>query len=268
MRTGAISADGAELKLTGDFDATTNFEIITLDTVTRVTINEIDTHVTRTSYGTLTVRKVVELPGVALPNLSSLSWVSMIFLFFCCDIKLKGSQKNADSLPEISLNYSDEGWTICNLTKTNNPTKLRTEVVLYAGDYGYHTGNILWRGHFTSSGSENGLKLHMMGGAAFAYSIWLNSTFVGSWEGDALHSDHNSVWSFTSKLTKGSKYVLTILQDHMGYEQDWTAASDEFKTPRGIINYSFIGSKVTKVDLWKLSGNLGGESVRLDTHGI
>lgn len=48
----------------------------------------------------------------------------------------------------------------------------------------------------------------------------------------------------------------------MGNEENWTAASEDFKTPRGILDYSFMGSSATTVSVWKIAGNLGGESVR------
>ena len=47
----------------------------------------------------------------------------------------------------------------------------------------------------------------------------------------------------------------------MGYEEDWTAASDDFKAPRGIFSYSFVGGSGTKINVWKVAGNFGGESV-------
>lgn len=47
----------------------------------------------------------------------------------------------------------------------------------------------------------------------------------------------------------------------MGYEEDWTAGSDDFTTPRGIISYYFEGSDNTIVSVWKVTGNLGGEDV-------
>jgi len=66
---------------------------------------------------------------------------------------------------------------------------------------------------------------------------------------------------FPSALRVGSQHVLTILLDHMGIEQNWAGASDWFRIPRGVLNYSFEGSPDTKVVTWKLTGNLGGESV-------
>lgn len=94
----------------------------------------------------------------------------------------------------------------------------------YAGDYGYHTGNLIWRGHFTSTGAETGIDLNLFGGTAFAYSAWLNSTFLGSWVGDALHWDFTGQFKFPTPLTAGQTAVLTILSDTSGYDGDWWPA--------------------------------------------
>lgn len=150
---------------------------------------------------------------------------------------------------------------MANHTATVNPTSLVTDVVLFAGDYGYHTGNILWRGHFNATGAETGFSVHVQGGSAFGFSTWLDSTWIGSWEGDAAYSEHTGTFQFPSILKEGSAHVLTILQDHMGLEEDWWAAGDGFKTPRGILNYTFFGTSVPTVSVWKVTGNLGGESV-------
>lgn len=152
-------------------------------------------------------------------------------------------------------------WTVANKTSTVNPSGFTTPVVLYPGEYGFHTGNILWRAHFTATGSETVFNVDVQGGSAFGYSVWVDSTFIGSWVGDAVHSDFAGNFTLP-KLKPSSSHVITILQDHMGYEEDWTAASDDFKTPRGILSYSFIGNPSTTVSTWKLAGNLGGENVR------
>jgi hypothetical protein len=55
-------------------------------------------------------------------------------------------------------------------------------LVLYAGDYGFHTGNILWRGHFIATGAETAVRLNVSGGAAFGFSVWLDDNHLGSWE--------------------------------------------------------------------------------------
>ncbi|TFK74453.1 glycoside hydrolase family 35 protein [Pluteus cervinus] len=245
-----VDTSKSTLAIVGDLNSTTTFEIIAPSTQAKsVTFNGAPLTVRKTSYGTSIATRKASLPAVRLPNLSSLTW------------------KTADSLPEITSKFSDEQWIAANRTSTVNPTRLSTPVSLYAGDYGYHVGNILWRGHFTATGTETGFSVNVIGGAAFGYSVWLDSTFLGSWEGDAVHSNYQGAFNFPSQVAQGSSHVLTILQDHMGYEEDWTAASDFFKTPRGILGYSFVGSSQTKVDVWKVAGNLGGEDNADKTRG-
>jgi beta-galactosidase GanA len=246
MRT--VNINGATVALTGDLNSTSTFEVIAPAAQTAVSFNGAALTVSKTSYGTLTAQKSVSLPAVTLPNLSTSAW------------------KTASSLPEIMASYSDALWTVANHTTTVNPTTISTPVVLYAGDYGYHTGNLLWRAHFTATGTETAFIVNVQGGSAFAFSVWADSTFIGSWEGDAVHSSYQGTYTLP-KLTKGSAHIITILQDHMGYEEDWTAASDGFKTPRGILSYSFVGSSSTTVSLWKLAGNLGGEDYVDETRG-
>lgn len=170
-------------------------------------------------------------------------------------------QKVANSLPEISPRYLDEKWTVANLTTTFNEWNWSTPLVLFSSPYGYHTGNILWRAHFVATGQETGFSANVSGGLAFGYSIWLDDSFVGSWVGDAPHDTYNQTHKFPSTLAAGSPHVITILLDHMGVEQNWAGASDWFRMPRGVLDYSFEGSPETHVTVWKVTGNLGGESV-------
>ncbi|KAF9526882.1 glycoside hydrolase family 35 protein [Crepidotus variabilis] len=246
----SASTISGTLALTGDLNSTTTFEIIAPTAAAqKVTFNGESLDVSKSSHGTITAKKTITLPDVKLPDLSSLTW------------------KKADSLPEISPSYSDAAWTTANRASTVNPTTPTTPVILYAGEYGYHTGNILWRAHFTATGTETAFKVKVMGGSAFGYSVWLDSTFLGSWEGDSVRQDYEGTFKIATSPKKGSSHVITILQDHMGYEEDWIVGSETFKGPRGIISYSFVGSTGTKVDTWKVTGNLGGESYVDKTRG-
>ncbi|KAJ7162583.1 glycoside hydrolase family 35 protein [Mycena crocata] len=269
----SVSTSAGTLSLTGDLNSTTpvSFEIIAPAAFQSATFNGAKLVLTKTRYGTLTAQKTATLPAVKLPNLAALTWVSLrdripILPFSRFALNM-GTQKTADSLPEIQPQYSDALWTVANHTTTVNPTQPNTSVVLFAGDYGYHTGNILWRGHFSATGAEKGFEVGVQGGSAFAYSVWLDGTFLGSWEGDAVHSDFNGSFAFPAALQKGSAHVLTILQDHMGYEENWWAAADDFKTPRGILRYSFTGSTATTVKVWRVAGNFGGENYADRTRG-
>ncbi|KAJ7499278.1 glycoside hydrolase family 35 protein [Mycena latifolia] len=239
----SVSTTAGTLALSGDLNSTSPvpFEIIAPAAFQAATFNGARLVVTKTRYGTLTTQKSATLPAVTLPNLGALKW------------------KTADSLPEIQPTYSDALWTVASHTTSVNPNPHNTSVVLFAGDYGFHTGNILFRARFTATGAERGFEVSVQGGSAFGYSVWLDSTFIGSWEGDAVQSQFNASFPFRA-LPRGSAHVLTLLQDHMGNEENWWAAADDFKTPRGILSYAFTGSPATAVSVWKLAGNFGGES--------
>lgn len=120
---------------------------------------------------------------------------------------------------------------------------------------------MLWRAHFTATGKETGFSATVSGGLAFGYSMWLDDVFIGSWVGDAPHETFNGTHKFPSALSVGSSHIMTILLDHMGIEQNWAGASDYFRGPRGVLNYTFDGSPETDVSVWKVTGNLGGETV-------
>ncbi|KAH7102269.1 glycoside hydrolase superfamily [Auriculariales sp. MPI-PUGE-AT-0066] len=244
-----VNVKGSTLSIAGDLNVTTTFEIIAPAAQSKhILFNGSPIPAKKSGYGTLLATKQVALPPVTLPDLSTLAW------------------KSADSLPEITSAYDDSKWTVANQTETVNPNKPTTPTILYGHNYGFHTGNLLWRGHFEATGSETAFVTDVWGGLAFGYTVWLDGTYLGSWEGDAPSANKERSFSLPTALAAGSKHVITILQDHMGYDEDWWAASDSFRAPRGIRSYSFAGSTSTSVE-WRVTGNLGGESYPDEVRG-
>ena len=178
-------------------------------------------------------------PQLDIPDLANLQW------------------KFLDSLPEIQALYDDSAWTLCTLNSTNNLRQLDTPSSLYSMDHGYHTGSLFYRGHFITNGQESNVWLNFSEGIGFGYSVWLNSTFLGSWVGSGANSTIMHNMSLPSALSRGSPYVLSVLIDHMGQDED-APGTDAIKFPRGILNYGISGPSQSDVS-WKLTGNLGGE---------
>ncbi|MCX4531369.1 beta galactosidase jelly roll domain-containing protein [Streptomyces sp. NBC_00841] len=53
--------------------------------------------------------------------------------------------------------------------------------MLFADDYGFHTGSTWYRGRFTGDDKTTGIILSTRSsGKAAASSVWLNGTFLGS----------------------------------------------------------------------------------------
>ena len=194
----------------------------------------------QTSRGTLVGNITFNSPYFELPDLADLPW------------------KFVDSIPEIQPNYDDAAWTTANLTSSNNPRSLDTPTSLYGSDYGYNTGNLLFRGHFVPIGTESTLMLRLLGGLAFGYSVWLNETLLGSWPGISVDQDYNQTL-YLPRLSSGRPGVLTILQDQMGFDENQMVGTDQMKIPRGILSYSLSGHQPSDIS-WKITGNLGGES--------
>jgi hypothetical protein len=167
--------------------------------------------------------------------------------------------KYIDSLPEIQSDYDDSQWPDANLAKTydDKVQPLLTPVSLLGSDYGFNTGVLVFRGHFTANGDETSLFLETQGGSAFGTSVWINSDFVGSFVGYDAASNGNKTYSLPN-LKAGSRNVILILLDQMGMDENYVVGENEMKNPRGILRYKLSGHDDSDVT-WKLTGNLGGE---------
>lgn len=240
MRTAAVN--GTTMSLTGDVNMTTTIEIIggAPKGLTSVLFNgqSLDFQLKHGSIVAATI--IFRAPDISVPNLSSVKW------------------KTINSLPEIESGYDDSLWTEASLPYSNNTARnLTTPTSLYSFDYGFSTGNLLYRGRFTATGSESLLYITTQGGSAYGASIWLDSTFMTSFHGfDAAASSALTV--HLPKLTAGAEYVITVLTDNMGLDENYDIGSSEAKDPRGILDFDLVGRPQNAIS-WKLTGNLGGE---------
>jgi hypothetical protein len=172
-----VEVSGSALHLTGDLNATTEIEVIggAPTKLTELTFNGESIKFAQDSCsGVVTGSVTYKEPSFSIPDLSTVSW------------------KVIDSLPEITSSYDDSLWTNADFTYSNNTQRnLTTPMSLYGQDYGYNGGSLLFRGHFTATGSENSVFLQTQGGSAFGMSAWLNGTFLGSWHRRCLKCQLN-----------------------------------------------------------------------------
>jgi hypothetical protein len=194
--------EGDKLILAADFNKTASIEIIGVPSgVSSLQVNQATLEHTIDSLGSWTAIQDYSPPEFDIPDLSSASWYYI------------------DSLPEIQSSYDDSAWPDADHTNTTNPvgSPLLTPFSLYGSDYGFNTGTLLFRGHFVASGNESKIELRTQGGEAFGSSVWLNGTFIGSWAGNSVDENYNSIFTLPN-LVAGSSYVFTILVDNMGLE--------------------------------------------------
>ncbi|EON97131.1 putative beta-galactosidase protein [Phaeoacremonium minimum UCRPA7] len=248
VRTAEVN--GGTLSLVGDVNATTPVEVIggAPANLKSLLFNGKPLSFKQDKVGVVTATVDFKKPTIKIPCLSSLKW------------------KYIDSLPEIQPEYSDEAWTAADLEKTFNTHRpLDTPTSLYGGDYGYHAGSLVYRGHFTSNGEETEFNITTQGGNAYGTSVWLNDQFIGSWVGNAITSAFNSTFVLP-KLKAGRENVFTVVVEHMGLNGNWVVGAEEQKNPRGILNYELAGHPKSDIS-WKITGNLGGEDYQDKSRG-
>ncbi|MFI9009923.1 beta-galactosidase [Actinosynnema sp. NPDC053489] len=234
------STERGVLELTGDTDATTTTRVWAPTGTRRVIWNDRATAAVVDRTGALAFR--LRGPAeVTLPELTG--W------------------RRSEPDPSSALGFDDSGWTIANKTTTANPNRPATgQPVLHADEYGYHHGDVWYRGHFTAEGTEKTVSLSAMTGTAGAWSVWLNGSFLGTVD------NGGAIGSFdvpADLLRPGQDNVIAVLVRNMGHNQ--TYGNNAHKEPRGVFGARLIGSDATIT--WRLHGNTGGEDGLDDVRG-
>jgi beta-galactosidase GanA len=170
-----------------------------------------------------------------------------------------GPWKYAPEAPEAQPGFDDSGWTVADHTTTNNPTKPATLPVLYTDDYGFHYGDVWYRGHFTATGSETALQLTAGTGRAGAWQVWVNGTHLGTVRTGTASGNQNSSGEFAlpaGLLKPGADNLISVLVRNMGHNEDG-GKNDAHKSPRGLLAATVAGA--TSPVTWRIQGVRGGE---------
>jgi beta-galactosidase GanA len=165
--------------------------------------------------------------------------------------------------PEAAPAFDDRHWLTADHTTTNNPTKPATLPVLYTDDYGFHHGDVWYRGHFTATGGETRLALTAGTGRAGVWSVWLNGAALGTVATGTASGNQNSSRTFTlppGSLRPGADNVVSVLVRDMGHNENG-GSNDNHKAPRGLLASSITAPDGTATPVtWRIQG---GRSDRL-----
>ncbi|KAG6916276.1 hypothetical protein DXG01_007562 [Tephrocybe rancida] len=255
VRTASLTHNA--LALTGDLDAE-KFMPLTVygpSTISQLTWNGKRVQVKKVAAGTWQATLAPRSPHVALPDLMSAQW------------------RYRDSLPEIGDDFEGDASLVpADHTTTTNtfPPYYGGLWILYADDYGFHAGNLLWRGSFNHGAAltaPTAVNISVSGGLHFAASAWLNGHFLGS--SDTLLATNNETWPVTGDMLRDGENHVVVLQDHMGGNLAGQIVcctpggrQRDLQQPRGIQGYYLEGRPTTaQFTKWEVAGNLGGEDV-------
>jgi beta-galactosidase GanA len=157
--------------------------------------------------------------------------------------------------PEAKPSFNDSHWTRADHLRTNNISHPpETLPVLYMDDYGFHYGNVWYRGHFKAAGSETGMALDCAaGGPPAECLVWFNGHFLAGTSASGMHT-----YRFPAgTLRRGRDNVVSVLAESEGHPEDLFTARETQKAPRGLAGARLVGSVATVA--WRIQGALGGE---------
>ncbi|MCX5216049.1 beta-galactosidase [Kitasatospora sp. NBC_00240] len=167
---------------------------------------------------------------------------------------LSGWKHTAES-PEAQSGFDDSSWKVADKTASNSITKPGTLPVLFADDYGYHYGEVWYRGHFKAGNEATGINLSAATGGSGIYSVWMNGTFLGTTGDGNAHA-----FPFPAGVFKpGTDNEVSVLVSNMGHSQN-PGMNDSNKAARGLTGAFLTGAPLSAVT-WRIQGARGGEDL-------
>jgi len=162
-------------------------------------------------------------------------------------------------VPEADPAFDEGDWTAADHVTTNNPTRPTTLPVLYTDDYGFHYGDVWYRGHFT--GAATGIALTAGTGRAGIWSTWVNGVHLGTVNTGNASGNQNSSRTFAfpdGLIRQDADNVVSVLVRNMGHNENG-GSNDAHKAPRGLLSAALTGSGAPVS--WRIQGTRGGENL-------
>jgi beta-galactosidase GanA len=239
----------AVLELTGDTTTASPLEVWGPRYVGVVLWNGRPVATSRTSAGSIAARSPLAAPpAVTLPVLDG--W------------------KYATENPESEPGFDDSGWTVASKTTSNSATPVPAgQPVLFTDDYGFHYGDVWYRGTWTATAGATSVAISYQTGQVGMFLAWLDGQFLGSGEIPAPTASQSTVQGWTGTVTlpipaagqDAGDHVLAVLVRPMSHQEDG-GANNAFKQALGLTAVTFAGA--TPAVTWRIQGTLGGETPR------
>ncbi|AVH58915.1 MULTISPECIES: beta-galactosidase [Streptomyces] len=245
LRTAALR--DATVHLTGDTVEAADLEVWGPRGIRDVVWNQGAVKTLATASGSLRAeRQLPGVPGVRLPALTD--W--------------RRSVEN----PESAADYDDSDWKAADKTSSYSVTPVPAgQPVLFADDYGYHYGDVWYRGHLTDAGDADSVSLSYISGSQGLLMAWLDGRPLGTHRMPVPDKKtvRQGTWAATATFPVEpdgrGPHVLSVLVRRMQHDQDGTAR-DTHKVARGLTAVTFNGASPAVT--WRIQGEVSPDPVR------
>jgi beta-galactosidase GanA len=248
VRTAALR--GTTVHLTGDTVEAADLEVWGPRGTTEVVWNQGTLKTRATKSGSLrAVQPLPGVPGVQLPALTN--W-----------------RRSAEN-PESAADYDDAKWKAANKKTSHSVTPVPAgQPVLFADDYGFHYGDVWYRGRFTDGGGAQSVSLSYISGAQGLLMAWLDGKPLGTHRMPVPDKKtvRQGTWAATATfpvkpeaVRGGGPHVLSVLVRRMQHDEDG-AARDTHKVARGLTAVTFTGASPALT--WSIQGEVSPDPVR------
>ncbi|MGN6818731.1 MAG: beta-galactosidase [Sphingomonas sp.] len=242
-------ASGDRLALTGDTKAETPLELWAPASIRTVRWNGIAVALKPGRIGDRVALHPLAGPAeVALPTLAN--W------------------RVAAGSPEIDPAFDDAAWqSIDNRGSATITTKPDGQPTLVMDPYGFHEGDVWYRGRFSGSPDAQRIALFYGAGGAGMLQLFLDGKLVGQ---DELPSGLPrpittglARFALPAAARAPGEHVLAVMVRNDGH--NWDLGADDFhKEARGLVSVSIespTGHSFTVPITWKIQGKAGGEDL-------
>lgn len=246
------------LRLRGDTAAAAELEMWSSVAVRSMQWNADSVAFSRTRSDSLLASKSLAGPkSFTLPDLSSKAW------------HVRGES------PEAQPAFDDASWAAATHARTNSPTKPPAgQLVLTMDDYGFHHGDVWYRGRYSGDASADTLTLHYGGGGVGLLQVWIDGEFLGQDEHASGLSRPATTgvatFSVPVRVRTHEPHVIAVMIRNNSHNWDLDA-DDAHKEGRGLISASLSprnGATFTVPIQWKIQGNRGGEDIADTVRGV
>ncbi|GAA2523558.1 MULTISPECIES: glycoside hydrolase family 35 protein [Streptomyces] len=243
---------GHTVHLTGDVVGETGLEVWAPRGVTAVTWNgrPVRTHLSRA--GSLLMEGLMPgAPAVRLPALEG--W------------------RRREENPESEPDFDDSAWTAADRTSSRSTTPVPGgRPVLFADDYGFHYGDVWYRGRFEDARGLEEVSLSYSTGTQGLLMAWLDGRPLGTHRMPVPDEDtaDKGTWTATAafevpeELRRRGRHVLSVLVRRMQHAGDGRGerAKDPHRAARGLVSVGFGGG--SRDVHWRIRGAVEPDRVR------